>query len=148
MVKIFTRLWRQLWTQWFRLPRPFRFLLVGGFNTVSSYGLFLLFVGLLGEQRYQLCLVLQYIFFSFVAYTTQKIFVFADPIINFKTITHQYSRAAMTWVAGYSINAVLLHLLVQKLSLNLYLSQLLAMGVVAIANYYGLKTFAFKVKKT
>ncbi|MDI9313683.1 MAG: GtrA family protein [Hydrotalea sp.] len=147
VIKILKQVWAALWRYWFRLPRPLRFLLVGGFNTVAGYGVFLLFVWLLGAGRYQICLALQYIFFSFVAYTTQKIFVFADRTTHLKTITHQYISAATTWFVGYIINAALLHLLVDELAINLYLSQFLAMMVVALSNYYGLKTFAFKMKK-
>ena len=129
------------------MARPLRFLLVGGFNTVASYGLFLFFVWLLGAGRYQLCLALQYIFFSFIAFALHKVFVFADTTTNIKKIIKQYTAAAMTWLASYALNAALLHLFVDMLAFNLYLAQLFAMVAVAVANYYGLKKFAFAKKK-
>ncbi|MGI9460978.1 MAG: GtrA family protein [Alphaproteobacteria bacterium] len=141
------KIYNFLWQRWFRLRRPLRFLLVGGFNNLSAYGLFTLLILLLGKEKYQMALILDYVLSSFVSFTTQKIFVFADKITNVKKMARQYMGAAVTWVIAYGINVVVLYLLVDVLFINVYLSQFLALTLIAFSNYYGLKTFAFKHTK-
>ncbi len=145
---IIKKLFGKLWQTWFRLNRPIRFLLVGGFNNVGAYLLFLFLIHLMGQSHYQLALILQYALFSVVAFATQKIFVFAHGSSGLYHLLRQYVGALTTWVVGYAINALLLHLFVGQFSLPVYLAQFLAMLLVAIVNYHGLKILAFKKEKT
>ena len=54
------RLYRWAEQIWFKIPEKFRFLLVGGFNTVVAYGLFAILYWFL-RGFYALAVVLQYI---------------------------------------------------------------------------------------
>lgn len=45
--------------KWFKLPDQFRFLIIGGFNTLVAYIVFCLLVLMFGEENHQICLAAQ-----------------------------------------------------------------------------------------
>lgn len=128
---------------WFNLSDKIRFLLVGGFNAGVSYILYSLICLIAGEQYYQASLATAWVVSSVVSFTTQRCFVF-----NVEgNLIKQYFRCCTTWVFSYIINATLLEIFVQKLQINVYVSQILATGICAIFTYILFKTFAFRRSK-
>lgn len=125
---------------WFNLSDKIRFLLVGGFNAGISYLIFSTICLIIGEEFYQASLAASWIISSVVSFTTQRCFVF-----NIKgSLFKQYCKCCTTWVFSYIINATLLEIFVQKLSLNVYLAQIMATLTCAVFTYVLFKTFAFK----
>ena len=131
----------KLQTFWFNLSDKLRFLLVGGFNFVVSYIIysFVLYF-ILGDEYYQLALILAWVLSSIVSFTTQRVFVF--PVKG--NILKQYLKCCTTWVFSYIINAVLLEILVRKLAFNPYIGQIIAVGCCAVFTYIMFKIFAFR----
>jgi putative flippase GtrA len=125
---------------WFNLSDKIRFILVGCFNTGVSYIIYSLICFWAGEQYYQASLATAWIISSAISFTTQRCFVFNVKGNLFK----QYFKCCTTWFFSYIINATLLEIFVQKLQINVYVSQILATGICAIFTYILFKTFAFR----
>ncbi len=129
-----------IWNFWFKLPEKIRFLLVGGFNTVVSYLMFVGFIYVLGQDKYQLSLGLSWLLSSIISFSTQKIFVF-------ETRGHwmsEYVKCLCSWSIGYVINAGALELSISVLALNVYIGQAAAIILTTIVTYLLFKYFAFK----
>lgn len=130
----------KLKNSWFNLSDKIRFVLVGGFNAGVSYVIYSLICFFVGEQYYQASLATAWVVSSVVSFTTQRCFVF-----NVEgNLIKQYLKCCTTWVFSYIINATLLEIFVQKLQINVYVSQILATGICAIFTYILFKTFAFR----
>lgn len=69
------RLYRMLENVWFGWPQKLRFLLTGGFNTVFSYGLFVLMVAAIGIP-YKIAIAAGYIISTNVSIFTMRYYVF------------------------------------------------------------------------
>ncbi len=128
---------------WFGLSDKIRFVLVGGFNASVSYIIYSLICLIAGEQFYQVSLTTAWIVSSVVSFTTQRCFVFNVEGNLFK----QYFKCCTTWIFSYIINATLLEFFVQKLQINVYVSQIFATATCAIFTYILFKTFAFRSNK-
>ena len=128
---------------WMRFPEKLRFILVGGYNTVFGYLLFVALIFLLTEKYNQLALFGSYILSSINSYLTQKYYVFATKNINFK----EYLQCVTTWMGSYIINAVLLYILVDILHFNVYIMQIICLIICAVFNYVFLKHFVFCKKQ-
>lgn len=125
---------------WLNLSDKIRFLIVGGFNSSVSYLIYAIICLIIGENFYQISLASAWILSSVVSFNTQKYFVFkteGNSII-------QYFKCCITWFFSYLINATLLEIFVQKMDINVYLSQILATFACAIFTYIAFKTFAFR----
>lgn len=128
---------------WFNLSDKIRFVLVGGFNAGVSYIIYSLICLIAGEQFYQASLATAWVISSVVSFTTQRSFVF-----NIKgNLIKQYFKCCTTWVFSYIINATLLEIFVQKLQINVYVSQIIATAICAIFTYILFKFFAFRSTK-
>ena len=125
---------------WFNLSDKIRFLLVGGFNASISYLIFSIICIILGEEYYQIALAIAWILSSIVSFTTHRCFVFPVKGNLFK----QYCKCCTTWIFSYLINAILLEILVRKVQMSVYSSQILATFACAIFTYILFKTFAFR----
>lgn len=125
---------------WYKFPQKLRFLLVGGFNTLVSYAFFASFIFILGDQRYQLCLVLAWVLSSFSSFAMQKIFVFCTK----GKWCREYFRCCVCWVFGYVINAVILEAAVNWGGWNVYPAQAAVIVVTTVVTYLLFKNFAFR----
>ena len=139
IVKIF---W-SVWNFWFKLPDKIRYVLVGGFNATVQYLLFILFLWLLSEQRYQFSLILSWIISSLSSFATQKIFVFCTRG-NFRKWMQEYAKCVGVWISSYFINAVILDLLVRYGEITPYIAQIIAIACTTVTGYILFKHFAFK----
>lgn len=122
-----------------RLPQKLRFLLVGGYNTVFSYVLFVLFVWFGGNSFAQTALFMSYVISAFNNYLTQKFYVF-------NTRGHyveEFVKCCGVWIISYFLNAVFLFLFMHFTAVDPYLAEGLAVIGVIVFNYVLLKFFAF-----
>lgn len=133
----------QIKENWFKISDKLRFLLVGGFNAGFSYLIYSGICFFINENLYQQALATAWIITSITSFLTQRFLVFNVEGNLFK----QYLKCCITWFFSYLINAYILELLVQKAEWNVYISQILAVGLSAIFNYIMFKVFAFKRSK-
>lgn len=127
---------------WMTFPEKLRFLLVGGYNTVVSYLLYVGYLWLLNGKFIQIALFLSFITSSVNSYFTQKFYVFNTPHVSFA----EYARCVASWAVSYAVNAGLLYVLTRILLLNPYITQGVLALVMAVLNYILLKYFAFRAK--
>lgn len=125
---------------WFKLPRKIRFLIIGCFNALVSYGFYILFCLLLGTSKYQIALVLAWIFSSVISFTVQKKFVFQSKGNPFK----EYAKCCISWSISYFINALFLEITVQFFKLNVFVGQIVSTLTAAVFTYVLFRNFAFK----
>lgn len=117
-----------------------KFILVGACNTLISFLLFVLFIKILGEERYQASLLVSWSFSSVISFTLQKKLVFQTKGNWLK----EYVKCLMTWAIGYCINAVSLELIVQYAGLHVIIGQIIAIILTTISTFLLFKYFAFK----
>lgn len=130
----------QIRESWFKISEKLRFLLVGSFNAGFSYLIYSSICFFINESLYQYALATAWIITSITSFFTQRFLVFNVKGNLFK----QYLKCCITWFFSYLINAFLLEILVQNIGINVYISQILAVGLSAVFNYVMFKIFAFK----
>ena len=121
----------------------YRYLLVGGFNTVLGYGLYSL---------------MNYMLSSWIAYGYLVAVVLSNAIaitlatlgykfLVFRTVGSFWSEYLRVWVVysiAFAANLVLLPVLVELLNMNAYVAQFLLTGVTVSASFVGNKYFSFR----
>ena len=131
-----------LYNKWCKIDDKIRFLFIGGVNFAISYVIYVIAIYLLGNEYYQLCLVLQWVLSSFTSYFNQKFFVFCTK----GNYVKEYLKCCSTWVISYFINALLLEIFVKFIFNNALVRQFFAAFIASIATYVLFKYFAFKTK--
>ena len=131
-----------LYNKWCLLPDKLRFLLVGGFNVCFSYLLYILFIYLLGEQYYQICVALQWSVSSVFSFFNQKVFVFCTK----GRWVSEYLKCCTSWLISYTVNALVLEFVVHNVTDNVYIGQIISVMLAAVVTYNLLKRFAFKIR--
>lgn len=134
------KIFYKIWNFWLRLPEKLRFLAIGGFNTAFSYLLFIICLFILGQNKYQVCLLISWILSSFFSFATMKTFVFCTKG-GWKS---EYLRCATSWVVSYFVNAIVLEILLVSFAWNVYFAQIIAIAVYTCVTYILFKHFAFK----
>ena len=124
----------------FKLPRIVRYIIVGCLNAVISYAIFAIFLLILGEKYYQLCISLQWIISSVISYLNQKFFVFCTSGNYIK----EYLKCCSTWAVSYLLNIIIIEIFIRYITSNTYIAQFFSLMVVSIATYILFKLFAFK----
>ncbi|MDR2723191.1 MAG: GtrA family protein [Cellulomonadaceae bacterium] len=123
-----------------------RFLMVGGFNTVLGYVLFVLFNTLIGDRAgrfgYMLALVCSYAVAIFVAFLLHRTFVFKVRGHFWKDL----GRFIIVNIFGFGLNALLLPTIVTLTGLHANYAQAAAAMIVAVVSYLGHKHFSFRRK--
>ncbi len=137
---------------WMRFPEKIRFLLVGGYNTVFSYLLYVSFLYLFTTclSAYiteavapQVALFLSFALSSINSYLTQKFYVF-NTRGHYMT---EYVRCLGSWGINYLLNMFLLWLFTTILAVNPYLAQLIIAIILTVTSYVLLKYFAFRKRE-
>lgn len=123
-----------------RFPEKIRYLLVGGYNTVFSYALYVLFVWKWGHPQW--ALFWSFLVSSINSYWTQKIYVFNTR----GHVVQEYIRCLLSWGISYLLNAALLAGFLW-LNWNEYFAQFVALALVTINSYLMLKYIAFQNHK-
>ena len=130
--------------KWFNLPRIVRFLIIGCVNAAISYLIYIIAILLLGNEQYQLCVILQWTISSVLSYFNQKFFVFKTK----GNFLKEYLKCCSTWGGSYFLNAVFIELLVRYLIKNVFVAQFVSIALVSAVTYCLFKWFAFRNKKS
>ncbi len=135
-------LYKKIEQIWFKINQKIRFLLVGGFNTVFAYGVF---VGLyqLAGLNYNLALITQYFITVNVSIFTMRYYVFQ----SHGNLKAEYVKAGSVYVGMYFFNAFALNFFVIVLNLGPVIGQALYLVVSTIITYILHKYFSFRNKK-
>ena len=134
------RIFYRLWNFWLRLPEQLRFVLIGGFNTLAAYLIFMLCLLLWGEGRYQVCLAAAWVLSSFLSFSLMKIFVFCST----GGWCAEYVKCAASWVMSYAVNALVLELAVAGWQWNVCMAQAFPVVIYTCVTYLLFKYFAFR----
>jgi putative flippase GtrA len=118
------------------------FLIVGGFNTLDGFALFLLFHHLLGDGfvRYMTTLVLAQVVAMTVAFFLHRRFVFRVR----GNLLVDALRFVLVNLGMFGLNAVLLPFLVEVVGLDVVPAQVLATVAVVVVSYLGHSLFSFR----
>lgn len=132
-------LYKKIERIWFKLNQKIRFLLVGGFNTVFAYAVF---VGLyqLAGLNYNLALILQYFITVNVSILTMRYYVFQSK----GNLKAEYAKACTVYVGMYFFNAFALNFFVIVLNLGPVIGQAMYLVISTIITYILHKYFSFK----
>jgi putative flippase GtrA len=126
----------------FKLPEKLRFFLMGGFNTVSGYLIFLSFYFLFKNiLHYQVILFTSYLPTTFISFLTFKFFVFRTK----GKWTKEYLRVLMSSILVYLTNTIVLHICVEIFKIYIPISQFVSIFFVTITSYTMHKYFSFQV---
>lgn len=128
---------------WFKLPQQFRFLLVGGYNTVISYGIFCLMNFLFGVQLHYL-LILAFCHFISVTHSFLNLRFFV-----FRSNGHfwqEFLKVNLVYLGYFCCNATLLCTLKELVGINIFVAQLICILTLFVATYFLHKNFSFKKK--
>lgn len=139
-MKKFIEVYLIIFRFWMCLPEKLRFFLVGGYNTVVFYALYVFFLWQSANEYPQLSLFLSFLLSSLNSYLTQKFYVFNTR----GNYIHEYLKCLTTWMIGYLFNAGLLFAFIRWFEWNPYFSQLVVIIFVTIISYLMLKHFSFK----
>lgn len=130
-------LYQKIENLWFLLvPEKLRFLLVGGFNTLSSYLLFAMFVSVLS---YAAALVITYVLAINLSILTMRHYVFRAKTNFLK----QYYKSGTTYILMLVFNYLFLWICIDILSIHPLISQALFTLISTILLYYIHKNFNF-----
>lgn len=119
-----------------------RFLLVGGWNTLLGFVLFVVLYDLLHDMiHYSIILTISYFLGISQAYLCYKFLVFSTKGNYLK----EYLRFYMVYAVAFTINLAMLPLLVEVLKITPIVSQGVIVLITVIISYVGHKNFSFNV---
>ena len=98
---------------WFKFPQKLRYLLVGGFNTVFGYLLFVFMVSFLG-WTYKAALIIGYIISTNVAIFTMRYYVFRSA----ENLKQEYIKAWGVYLSTMLLNYAAMFVMVDILNIN------------------------------
>lgn len=132
------RLYRMLENVWFGWPQKLRFLLVGGFNTVFSYGLFVLMVAAIGIP-YKIAIAAGYIISTNVSIFTMRYYVFRSK----GSLKKEYAKAWGVYLTTMLINYAAMYAMVDLGAVNELLAQGIYTVLITVFTYLMHKYFSF-----
>lgn len=137
-------IYRRLETWWFGLPQKVRFLLVGGFNTLFAYGVFVFLAGLIGLP-YLVALIIQYFITINVSILTMRYYVFQST----GNFLREYGKAWLVYIGMFVFNSAVLSFLVEFCRMNELVGQAFYIILSTILTYILHKYFSFckKIKQ-
>lgn len=154
MIKIY----KYLENIWFRINQKIRFLLVGGFNTTTSFILYYLFL-YITQGREQISLLLMNIININISIVTMRYYVFQSHG-DFK---QEYLKAFSSYIVLYFINTGLLAFFVSVIrvqenlspqnilqevpNLDKAVAQLCCIVIITVLTFFVHKYFSFRQKK-
>lgn len=138
MIKLYKML-EEIWFKW--IPQKLRYLLVGGFNTVTAYLIFVLLYLLLNGQ-YMLSVILQNIISINISVFTMRYYVFQSR----GDIMKEYLKASGVYVYLIGFNLAWLYVFVTTLEVNALVAQACYLVVSVTMTYFLHKYFSFSKK--
>lgn len=131
----------KLWKNWLLLPEKWRFILIGGYNTVFSYLLFCLLALSLGKHfHYLLILAITHFISVSNSFLSFKFLVFFSK----KNPFHEYIKVNIVYLGYLIANAFLLYLFKDIFHTPILLAQLICVLTLVILVYFSHKYFSFK----
>jgi len=127
----------KLWFSW--VPEKMRFLLVGGFNTVASYLLFLGFYYLFNEA-YGAALVAQYLISVNLSILTMRYYVFRSR----GNLGAEYTKGLPVYIFMIIINYPWLYVFDKVFGVSAPIAQPIFIVTSAVGTYLLLKYFSFR----
>ena len=124
---------------WFLLPEKIRFLLVGGFNTLVSYMLFV-FMVVVCDFKYQTAIVIGYIISVNVSIFTMRRYVFRSGGKWYK----EYSKGWGVYLTTMFLNFAAMFLMVDICMINELAAQAVFTVVITVLTYLLHRYFTFK----
>jgi len=115
-----------------------RFFIVGGINTAVGYTAFVLFV-FIGFQ-YLIANTLATIIGIINSYLWNRFFTFKSKGKAMSEIV----RFSLVYATSYCISMLFLYLIVDRLSVNIYIAGALNIIITTIISWFGHKNFSFK----
>jgi len=126
---------------WFHLDRRVRFILVGGYNTLFSYLIFLLLEGLLSNSiNYLVVLCVAHFISVFNSFINFRVFVFQSR----GRFWHEYIKVNIVYIGYLLLNVILLYFLKSILGVNLFVAQIICIVILTLLFYQIHKNFSFK----
>ena len=122
---------------WFKIPQKLRFLMVGGWNTLFSFFLFVLIFAKL--QNYKLTLVISHLISVLQSFLTFKIFVFKSK----GNFLKEYIKINIVYLIYFIINFILLFVAIQILGIYAVTAQLFITAIMVTLSYLMNKHFTF-----
>lgn len=130
---------------WFKFPEKFRFLLVGGWNTLCSLLIFaFLYETLKYRMPYEVVLIINHIISVFQTFISLRFFVFRSNANSAKEVIKEFVKANALYSILLIANLILLYFFVEFGKLNVILSQVVVTCILTILSYFGNKHFIFK----
>lgn len=127
---------------WFaKIPETVRFVLVGGFNSVASYLIFLGFYFLFNEY-YSAALIAQYIVTINLSILTMRYYVFRSR----GSIGKEYAKAWPVYIFMLGANYPFLYAFDKVFGISAPIAQPIFIVTSAIGTYLLLKYFSFRKK--
>lgn len=133
-------LWNRPEIRKFDLSRLIRFGLVGGVNTVVTYGVYAGII-LLGVH-YNSALACEYVVGIILGYFLNRIWTFSDRV----HLEHPFKKYLATYAGVFLINLVFLNALVW-LSFHPLPGQVVALGLATLASYMLQRNWVFKSRR-
>ena len=129
------------YNRWLKLNDKIKFVLVGGYNSGFSYLLFcLLQISFADHLHYLAILTISHFLSVFNSFICFRIFVFHSKGSFWK----EYLKVNLVYVGYLICNAVLLYILKDLIKINLFVSQLICIILLAFLVYLSHKYFSFK----
>lgn len=127
---------------WFaKIPEKLRFLLVGGFNTVTAYCIFALLYELI-KLDYNIALVIQYIITVNLSVLTMRYYVFRSK----GDFVKEFFKAWSVYIFIFFFNAAVLNFFVVILGLYPLLAQALYLVLSTVVTFILHKYLSFRKK--
>lgn len=123
---------------WFKLPQKLRYLLVGGFNTVFGYLLFVLMVSV-WRWNYKTALITGYIVATNVSIFTMRYYVFRSS----GNLKREYARAWSVYFVTMLINYAAMFVMVDVCAVNELAAQAVYTVCITVLTYILHKYFSF-----
>lgn len=118
----------------------FRFLFVGGLNTIVGYGIYSLLIYF--KVHYLIANSISTILAVIHSYMWNKYFTFKSKQKALKEII----KFSSVYLLSYIIGTILLFILKDKLNINSYLAGFINLIITTIISYFGHKYYSFKEK--
>ena len=103
---------------WFKLPQQLRFVLLGGFNTLLSYLIFVFLIKI-AAFSYQFSLIAQYLITVNISIFSMRYYVFRST----HSLKTEYSKAWSVYLLMPAFNYLFLYITIDRFQLNILLSQ-------------------------
>ena len=135
------RWYKKIETFWFLQNRQLRFLLVGGFNTLTAFGAFVFLFSICGLP-YQLAVILQFVFGVNLSILTMGYYVFG----NLRHFRQSYVKGWCVYLSLLAANYLWMYLLADVAKVAVVPAQALFVIVSSIATYIVHRNITYAAK--